>query len=103
MHQETGRGILKLPPHPNRLILSLISTKLIYLILLLVEVNYMIDKPTLDQTLKISAQYGFSFWNSMIVSSALINHCSILYSEDLQHNQIIENRLQIINPFKILQ
>jgi len=38
---------------------------------------------TLDQTLKISAQYGFSFWDSMIVSSALINHCSILYSEDL--------------------
>src|SRR5450759_2250854 len=57
---------------------------------------------TLDQTVKIAAQYGFSFWDSMMVASALNNNCSILYSEDLQHSQIIEDRLQIINPFKNL-
>lgn len=57
---------------------------------------------TLDQTLKIAAQYGFSFWDSMIVASALNNHCSVLYSEDFQHNQIIEGKLQIINPFTSL-
>jgi predicted nucleic acid-binding protein len=55
---------------------------------------------TLDQTLKISARYGFSFWDSMIVASALDNHCSILYSEDMQNQQVIEGRLKIINPFK---
>ena len=54
---------------------------------------------TLDQTVEISARYGFSFWDSMMIASALNNHCSIMYSEDLQHNQIIEERLQIINPF----
>jgi predicted nucleic acid-binding protein len=54
----------------------------------------------LDQTIKISAQYGLSFWDSMMVASALNNHCSILYSEDMQDKQIIEGRLQIINPFK---
>ena len=53
----------------------------------------------LDQAVKIFAQYGFSFWDSMMVASALCNHCSVLYSEDLQHNQIIAGRLQIINPF----
>ena len=26
-------------------------------------------------------------------------NCDILYSEDFQHNQLIENRLRIINPF----
>lgn len=57
---------------------------------------------TLDQTIKISANYGFSFWDSMMLASALENHCSILYSEDMQHNQIIEGRLQIINPFENL-
>jgi predicted nucleic acid-binding protein len=57
---------------------------------------------TLDQTIKISTKYGFSFWDSMMIASALNNHCSILYSEDMHHNQIIENRLQIINPFKKL-
>ena len=54
---------------------------------------------TLDQTLKIAEKYGFSFWDSMIVAAALNNNCSILYSEDLHHNQIIEGSLQIINPF----
>jgi predicted nucleic acid-binding protein len=57
---------------------------------------------TLDQTVKIAARYGFSFWDSMILASALNNHCSILYTEDLKHNQIIEDRLLIINPFENL-
>jgi predicted nucleic acid-binding protein len=36
----------------------------------------------------------------MIVASALENNCTTLYSEDMQHQQIIENQLLIINPFK---
>jgi predicted nucleic acid-binding protein len=58
---------------------------------------------TLDQTLKIAETYGFSFWDSMIVAAALNNHCSILYSEDLHHNQVVEGRLQIVNPFTDLK
>lgn len=55
-----------------------------------------------EYTLKITALYGYSFWDSMIIASALYNNCSVLYSEDLQHNQIIEGQLRIINPFKEL-
>jgi len=58
---------------------------------------------TLDQTLIISEKYGFSFWDSMMVASALNNHCSLMYSEDLHHNQIIEGRLRIVNPFSELK
>jgi len=54
----------------------------------------------LEHTLRITDQYGFSFWDSMIVAAALENHCSILYTEDLQPNRVIEGRLEIINPFK---
>jgi len=43
--------------------------------------------------------YNFSYYDSMIVSDALQSECEVLYSEDMQHNQIIEKRLQIINPF----
>ena len=32
-------------------------------------------------------------------STSLINNRSILYSEDIQHRQIIESKLTIINPF----
>jgi len=53
----------------------------------------------LDKTLKIAARYSFSFWDSMMVASAIDNHCSVLYTEDLQHEQLIEGSLKIINPF----
>jgi len=47
----------------------------------------------------IAEVYRFSFYDSLIISSALEEDCNILYTEDLQHNQVIENKLKIINPF----
>jgi predicted nucleic acid-binding protein len=35
----------------------------------------------------------------MIVSSALQSGCSVLYSEDMQHGQEINDQLVVINPF----
>lgn len=49
---------------------------------------------------RIKMRYHFSYWNSLIIASALDAGCNILYSEDLQSQQTIENQLQIINPFK---
>ena len=46
-------------------------------------------------------KYSFSFWDSLIVASALENDCDILYSEDMQHNQVIDEKLKIINPFLV--
>jgi predicted nucleic acid-binding protein len=43
--------------------------------------------------------YALSFWDSLIVSSALETKCTILFSEDMQHGLCIQH-LQIINPFK---
>lgn len=54
---------------------------------------------TIKEALKIHFKYHYSFYDSLIIASALENECSILYSEDLQHNQKIENSLTIINPF----
>ena len=44
-------------------------------------------------------RYRFSWWDSLIVASALETECEQLYTEDMQHGQVIENRLRIINPF----
>ncbi len=51
---------------------------------------------------KVRNSIGISFWDSLIVASALENNCNVLYSEDMQHNQIIEDQLKIINPFKTI-
>ncbi len=54
---------------------------------------------TINKALKIHFKYKYSYYDSLIIASALQNECSVLYSEDLHHNQKIENTLTIINPF----
>ena len=54
---------------------------------------------TITTACNSAAQYKFSFYDSLIISAALETNSRILYSEDLRHGQIIENRLTIINPF----
>lgn len=54
---------------------------------------------TIDKALSLADKYKFSYFDSLMISSALENNCTIFYSEDLHHNQIIENSLRIINPF----
>ena len=51
--------------------------------------------------LDIAERYGFSFYDSLIVSAALLADCSTLYSEDMQHGQEIENRMVVTSPFLI--
>lgn len=51
--------------------------------------------------LDMAERYGFSFYDSLIVSSALLSDCTTLYSEDMQHGQKIENSIVIVNPFLV--
>ena len=61
-----------------------------------VEIN---NTQTINSALQIHFKYDFSYYDSLIIASALQNECSLLYSEDLHHNQKIEKTLTIINPF----
>lgn len=54
---------------------------------------------THNMGIDIAERYGFAFYDSLIVASALQSDCSILYTENLQNNQIIEKQLTLINPF----
>jgi len=56
---------------------------------------------TIDSALKLVKKYKYSYWDSLIIASALENGCTSLYSEDMQHGQIINNRLKISNPFRL--
>ena len=61
---------------------------------------YTNTEATIKGALIVAEKYGFSFYDSVIVSASLESGCKILYTEDLQHGQVIEDRLRIINPFK---
>ncbi len=58
-----------------------------------------IDLETFDTGLMVSRRYGYQHYDAMIIASALQAGCERLYSEDMQHRQIIDKRLQIVNPF----
>jgi predicted nucleic acid-binding protein len=61
-----------------------------------------VDDRTISVAIDLSSRYRFSYWDSLIVSSAMKLSSSILYSEDFQHGQIIDKNITIINPFKPL-
>lgn len=48
---------------------------------------------------RLVKKYQFQMFDAIIVSSSLISDCSILYSEDMQRNLTIDERLKIVNPF----
>ena len=54
---------------------------------------------TLKYARRLLDRYNFQLFDSIIVASALEADCHILYSEDLHHGLVVENRLEIINPF----
>ena len=60
-----------------------------------------LDVDLLWETWRIRDKYLFSYWDSMIISAALKGGCNILYSEDLQHEKLIEDQVKIINPFPL--
>jgi predicted nucleic acid-binding protein len=54
---------------------------------------------THDRGLEVCERYKFSFYDSVLVAAALIAGSKVLYSEDLQHGQVIDKRLRVVNPF----
>jgi len=58
-----------------------------------------VSTSTIQLALDIAARYRYSYFDSLILASALEVGCDRLYSEDLQDAQQINNQLTITNPF----
>ena len=48
--------------------------------------------------LLICERYGYSVYDGLIIASAAEGGCTTLYSEDLQHGQVVDGA-RILNPF----
>lgn len=57
-----------------------------------------IDQPNVLKALEIHEKYGYAYWDSLLIATALLNQREILYSEDMQDGQIIEEVMTIVNP-----
>ena len=49
--------------------------------------------------LKRAQRYGLSVFDGLVVAAALEAGCATLWSEDMHHGLVIDERLKILNPF----
>jgi predicted nucleic acid-binding protein len=54
---------------------------------------------TVEQALLLGERYQYSYFDCLMLASSLEQGCTRLYSEDMQHEQVIEGSLKIVNPF----
>ena len=57
-----------------------------------------IDQPTVETAWTVESRYGLSYWDALMVAAAQQLGCTLLLTEDLQHNQLIDG-VRIVNPF----
>lgn len=53
---------------------------------------------TVRRAIDRSIRHTMSFWDAMVVESAIATDCSVLWTEDLQHNAVYDG-VRIRNPF----
>ena len=49
---------------------------------------------------QLRSRYSLSFWDSQLISCALLAGCTIFESEDMDDGLLVEGALRISNPFK---
>ena len=58
-----------------------------------------VDSSSIETAEYLIRKYDFQIFDSIIVASALHAGCDVLFSEDMQHEQLIEGQMKIVNPF----
>ena len=59
-----------------------------------------IYRETISKALSLKNRYGFSYYDCLMLASALEGNCQIIFTEDMSDGQIINETLKIVNPFK---
>ncbi|MFP4346464.1 MAG: PIN domain-containing protein [Anaerolineales bacterium] len=54
---------------------------------------------TVERAWNLKLRYRYSYWDSLILAAALEAECTLLWTEDLQHGQVILDVLTVENPF----
>jgi predicted nucleic acid-binding protein len=59
-----------------------------------------VDFETVMSAIRLHREYGYSYFDSLMLASALREEFSTIYTEDMQNGQVIDGTLTIVNPFK---
>lgn len=61
---------------------------------------WVIDHPTIETAWAVESRYGLNYWDALMVAAAQQQGCTLLLTEDLQHDQQIDG-VRIVNPFLV--
>lgn len=59
---------------------------------------WVVDHATVEAAWAVESRYGLHYWDALMVAAAQQQGCTLLLTEDLQHDQRID-ALRIVNPF----
>lgn len=59
-----------------------------------------IDHPTVEIAWAVESRYQLHYWDALMVAAAQQQGCTLLLTEDLQHDQQIDG-VRIVNPFLV--
>ena len=58
-----------------------------------------VSRSTLNTAISLKDRYGYSYYDCLMLASALDSNSSIIFTEDMSSGQIISDMLTITNPF----
>jgi len=58
----------------------------------------LVKRKTINQALELRERYGYSFYDCLMLTSALEAGCNIILTEDMNDGQVISGILKILNP-----
>ncbi len=58
-----------------------------------------VNAHAIRKAIDLAKRYSLSHWDSLIIAAALLADCQTLFSEDMQHGQVFDNQLEVVNPF----
>ena len=61
---------------------------------------WQVDHATVESAWAVESRSRLSYWDALMVASAQHMGCTLLLTEDLQHDQRIDS-VRLINPFKV--
>ncbi len=61
---------------------------------------WLVDHATVESAWAVESRYQLSYWDALMAASAQHMGCTVLLTEDLQHNSSID-KLRVLNPFLV--
>lgn len=59
-----------------------------------------IDAASHGEALRIAGRYRLSFYDALMLAVALLGGARTFYSEDMQHDLVIDGTLRVVDPFR---